>query len=399
MYLIKGKYKSGFWNGKCFFRYAEYTLNDKLNKTETSGWYASLGNFSNGLASILYNDKYGFIDEKGELKIPIQYLGIISPFKNNRAFVRNSENLGVIINTQGKFVDYTPFQKEIFQKIAKKERNKALSKRYLYYEADKSFTHNIWEKKYKKDASGNQDKLLMELHYYPGGVYIYDENGNFKFSEDPPYISIKTNFINDETQKSDKGTYFIYDSNKNLITEGKGKESKITIDLTEDLLKYFPVGKDYIHITYRSYYKVGKHIIDSTYCPFIRQSIERHKKRKEEKAKILANIITQRLESFSNIQEGDMLVFSANWTHTKTEGWFIFKTTRDVHFKNLTYLIVESVKGDRVKVTANRTESRGGEEKQYETNQYNGLNLYRGATIYISKKKLAYDNRFKLYEL
>ena len=58
-----------------------------------------MGDFNNGLAAVRKGDKYGYINNKNEIIIPIIYDSAL-PFKENKAIVKK-DGISFIINTNG----------------------------------------------------------------------------------------------------------------------------------------------------------------------------------------------------------------------------------------------------------------------------------------------------------
>ena len=67
---------------------------------QISKWYDKIYNFSDGLAKVTKNKRFGFINTKGKVVIPIKYSGADS-FKNGKAIV-NFNGFSYAIDTKGK---------------------------------------------------------------------------------------------------------------------------------------------------------------------------------------------------------------------------------------------------------------------------------------------------------
>lgn len=68
-----------------------------------SNKYESYGNFTEGLARVLFNEKWGFIDRQGKEVIPPQF-HYTDEFADGRAIVRNEAELHGAIDAQGNLV-------------------------------------------------------------------------------------------------------------------------------------------------------------------------------------------------------------------------------------------------------------------------------------------------------
>lgn len=68
-----------------------------------SNKYESYGNFTEGVARVMLNGKWGFINKTGEQVIPLQF-HFTEEFANGRAIVRNEKDLHGAIDEQGNLV-------------------------------------------------------------------------------------------------------------------------------------------------------------------------------------------------------------------------------------------------------------------------------------------------------
>lgn len=66
--------------------------------------YSDVRDFSDSMAAVQKNGKWGFIDKTGTLKVPLMFTNEPKSFSNERAFVQGSNNLYGIIDKEGKII-------------------------------------------------------------------------------------------------------------------------------------------------------------------------------------------------------------------------------------------------------------------------------------------------------
>ena len=134
--FVKGQFSNGFPIGELSVtrynvgRYYEKFQSSNLSKD----FMVHVGDFHDGLAHLKANDKYGFVDNDGNLVINNDIDEIISEFSNGRATV-SKNNEEIIINRNGTLIDYTDNQKNTFASASYLEQAVG----YISSDAEKAF--------------------------------------------------------------------------------------------------------------------------------------------------------------------------------------------------------------------------------------------------------------------
>ena len=109
-------YISGFQeNGLSVASITDEDGNIKQGLIDTSGrWvadpvYDRIGDFSNGMAFVCIDDKYGYIDEKGNMAIKPQFAAALNFFDNGTAVVMDENRRYGLIDKKGKIIADTRF--------------------------------------------------------------------------------------------------------------------------------------------------------------------------------------------------------------------------------------------------------------------------------------------------
>ena len=134
---FSGSFDKGIPIGKTKFQY--YKLGNELSEYSSSNAYSmtsSIGRFGDDLASIMINDKYGFITREGKTAIDVKFNGVVAGFSNGRATVTNDKE-EIIIDRTGKQVDLSARQKKIYADAKAEAERKAEEERQAKLEAER----------------------------------------------------------------------------------------------------------------------------------------------------------------------------------------------------------------------------------------------------------------------
>ena len=173
--IIKPIYEGGFLfkNGKDFIHVKKehkwYLLN--LDGTLKELPYEDIGEYNEGYMVAELNGRFGYIDEKGNIKIPFDYL-IANNFKNELAIIAKESGFGVINKKNKEIID------PIYDAIE-------IIKDYIYVFKDNKFGifsitgKTILPLKYKKLGKINEDLVFFKDEQRTGFIKIDgDKNGN-----------------------------------------------------------------------------------------------------------------------------------------------------------------------------------------------------------------------------
>lgn len=173
--IIKPIYEGGFLfkKGKDFIHVKKehkwYLLNLDGILKELS--YEDIGEYSEGYMVAELNGRFGYIDEKGNIKIPFDYL-IANNFKNELAIIAKESGFGVINKKNKEIID------PIYDAIE-------IIKDYIYVFKDNKFGifsttgKTILPLKYKKLGKINEDLVFFKDEQRTGFIKIDgDKNGN-----------------------------------------------------------------------------------------------------------------------------------------------------------------------------------------------------------------------------
>jgi len=129
MVYFHAKFDNGMPTGRNTFRW--YFLNNSLkpyNSAQQSDHTASVGEFSDGLAPVGIDGKYGFINAEGNTAINPQFNAVVVAFQNGRATVTNDKE-EIIINKLGSQIDLSDRQKKIYADQKAEAERKALAEK------------------------------------------------------------------------------------------------------------------------------------------------------------------------------------------------------------------------------------------------------------------------------
>lgn len=81
-----------------------YGFIDKTGKVVVPFNYDYANSFSEGLATVRKNDKWGAINKQGKVVVPLKFEGVLGDFSNGLASVVRNDNTHGFINTKGQLV-------------------------------------------------------------------------------------------------------------------------------------------------------------------------------------------------------------------------------------------------------------------------------------------------------
>ena len=151
---------------------AEHTEdnNDAYNNSDTKEWY-DIYSYKEGLARVVdFNDKYGFIDEQGNIAIPCEWK-YADDFHDGLAYVANAEGDHGYIDKSGKEV--VPCR---WEKITSFNKGLAKVKRYGNWGLIDKNGNEIISCEWNKIISYNDQSVEVEDEN--GTVFTIDNSGN-----------------------------------------------------------------------------------------------------------------------------------------------------------------------------------------------------------------------------
>lgn len=200
---FKGKFKDGVPEGEITYVWyqlkGEYEFG-KYDASRVTKYQCVVGSFSNDLAPIKTNGKYGFINKTGRIVIAPQYSSVVAGFLNGKAtVVYNNEE--IIIDKTGKKIDLSARQKS---KNAEAKRQKEVAnntQKKTNSDNQKKTTDN--KQKKSTDNKQNTPTLYPYTVVFEDGVY-YAETESILWCDQR---------FNDVSFKSLGGLMFGHDSN------------------------------------------------------------------------------------------------------------------------------------------------------------------------------------------
>lgn len=388
MYVFIGHFNNGLPYGKISVNYIQYSLNHRISKRYIYSYRINVGEFSENMANIYYNStKMGFINNEGKLVIPFKYKKIVKGFQNGKAIVTTNKNNDIIIGLKGDSLDYSDRQKEVFRMAARAKRLRFLIKRdFIGIESVEVYNN----KRFSIMAKLEEGSFLSE-NSETGETY---GNNSFpKLSFDIQYKD-KSSYDN----STNKQVKLMSANSNSSIRKFKTEKNRFSVEFTNDLTtKFKELKSNYMNMIISDNYS-KPYVIDSINISNVISEVDKYNKEIIKRSEAKRKWFEERAKVFANIRKGDIIVYSPGFKYSVTERYLIFfSNTRTVYFKNLTYLVVDDIEKDRIKVIVNRTHSSGVKEK-YVLNEYNGLKLSDGAIIYLDRFKTYLDERFHIYK-
>lgn len=226
MYIIKGNFENGISKGNCEIVTATPQIGSdhgvkRLSNTERKRASYSVGHPCNGYQSLHMNNKYGFINEKGDIVISCLYGKIIQDFNNSGVAIvtdPSDNNQEIKINTKGSKLGYSDNQLRINEE---KRQAKIAEERRIAEEKRKKELKDQEEKFYNElifSINDNYQKFVDNIYEYirrfPDGAHI-DKVRAYKNAIEEEMEEVKKNKNSKLWSKGDKICY--HDTNKGLV--------------------------------------------------------------------------------------------------------------------------------------------------------------------------------------
>lgn len=151
---FRAKFDNGMPTGRNTFRW--YFLNSSMRpyvSSQQTDCSVGVGQFSDGLASVEIDGKYGFINQEGNTVVKPQFNTVVSPFVNGRATVTDDKE-EIVINNLGTKIDISDRQKQIYAEQKAEAERKAL--------AEKKAAEERAEKKRKEEELARIEAIKAE---------------------------------------------------------------------------------------------------------------------------------------------------------------------------------------------------------------------------------------------